>query len=222
MSTVDQRICGLFGIIGGLLLFAGDMLIYYLGDSTDLLLNMGNVSEQRILLSGLTALLASWFYTLGLGQIHFAFSSSKKVLRRIVVLSFGAILVAYGVIHAGFMAIATSAQLAVANDLDLAVTTALARQIDELLRLLIYPLFALCSVVFIIQVWKKKTHYPRWILFFFPLIPFGLKSFFEQFLGGHIWTIVIGGYYNLMLVLFFTASTIALWNKKQTTYNLSS
>ena len=94
MSTVDQRICGLFGIIGGLLLFAGDMLIYYLGDSTDLLLNMGNVSEQRILLSGLTALLAAWFYTLGLGQIHFAFSSSKKDLRRIVVLSFGAILVA--------------------------------------------------------------------------------------------------------------------------------
>lgn len=131
------------------------------------------------------------------------------------------ILIAYGVIHAGFMAIATTSQLAVSNDLDLNSATLLAIRIDELLRLFIYPLFALCSLVFITQVWKKKTRYPRCILFFFPLVPFGLKSFFEQFLGGQIWAIVIGGYYNLMLVLFFTASTVALWNNKQTKNNLN-
>lgn len=80
MSTVDQRICGLLGVLGGLLLFAGDMLIYYLPDSTNLLFNMGNVSERRIVLSGLTALFSAWFYTLGLGQVYFAFSTTKKFL----------------------------------------------------------------------------------------------------------------------------------------------
>ena len=215
MSSVDQRICGLLGILGGFLLFMGDMLIYYLPDSTNLLLNMGIVSEQRIVLSGLTALFSAWCYTLGLGQVYFAFSTTKKIFRRIVVLSFGMILIAYGVIHAGFMAIATTSQLAVSNDLDLNSATLLARRIDELLRLFIYPLFALCSLVFITQVWNKKTRYPRWILFFFPLLSFGLKFFFERWLEGHVWVIVIGGYYNLMLILFFVASTIALWNQKQ-------
>jgi hypothetical protein len=33
-------------------------------------------------------------------------------------------------------------------------------------------------------------------------------------LSGSIWTIVMGGYLNLILVVFFTASTIALWQIK--------
>ena len=33
-------------------------------------------------------------------------------------------------------------------------------------------------------------------------------------LSGNIWIIVCGGYLNHILIIFFTASTIALWNKK--------
>ena len=208
------RAMGILGILGGLVLFSGDLLFYYDPISTDLKLNMGNASDFRIMASGLTALIASWLYLLGLGQVYYAFKPTKAVARNIVVLSFAGILISYGVIHGAYVAIATSAKLAVQNNLDMETTTALASNANNLLRLLIYPIFALLSIVFIAQVWKKKTLYPRWIILFFPLIPFLLQGILAKFLSGSIRIIILGGFLNLILVLFFAASTIALWNVK--------
>ena len=176
---------------------------------------MGNGSDFRVMASGLSALIASWLYLLGLGQVYYAFKPAKAVVRNIVVLSFGGILVSYGVIHGAYVAIATSAKLAVQNNLDMETATALATNTNNLLRLLIYPIFALLSLVFFAQVWKKKTLYPRWMILFFPLIPFLFQSLICKYLSGNIWIIICGGYYNLILVVFFAASAIALWKVKK-------
>lgn len=205
------RAMGISGIIGGLLLFAGDMLFYYDASNTSLLENMGNATDIRIMSSGVTALLASWFYILGLGQVYYAFKETKVIPRNTVLASFAAILISYGVIHAAYIAIATTAKLSVQHQLDLETATALASETNQILRLFIYPVFAILSYVFIIQVWKRKTLYPRWIILFFPLIPFLLQGFFNNILTGHIRIIIVGGYLNLILVVFFLASTIALW-----------
>ena len=206
------RIMGLSGIIGGLILFAGDMLFYYDSDSTNLLLNMGNASDSRILFSGISALLATWFYLFGLGQVYYAFMPTGKIARNIVMVCFAAILSSYGIIHSAYLAIATTAKLAVLNQLDIEIATALASNTNNALRLLIYPIFALLSFVFITQVWKRKTLYPRWIIFFFPLIPFLFKGLISNVLYGSILIVVSGGFLNLIIVVFFMASTIALWN----------
>ena len=206
------RIMGLSGIIGGLILFAGDMLFYYDSASTNLLLNMGNASDSRILFSGISALLATWFYLFGLGQVYYAFMPTGKIARNIVMACFAAILSSYGIIHSAYLAIATTAKLAVQNHLDIEIATALASNTNNSLRLMIYPIFALLSFVFITQVWKRKTLYPRWIIFFFPLIPFLFKGLIGTILSGSIWIVVSGGFLNLIIVVFFMASTIALWN----------
>ncbi len=209
------RATGIFGILGGLILFAGDMLFYYDPNSTDFLQNMSKVSDLRIMISGLTALFATWFYMLGLIQVHFAFKPATTISRNIVIISFASILIAYGVIHGSYTAIATTAKLSLQNSLDIKVATALAIKSNELLRLFVYPSFALLSFVFIFQVWKQKTFYPKWIIMFFPLIPFLFQGLLNKFLTGNIRTIIVGGFLNIILIIFFTASTIALWNKKQ-------
>jgi hypothetical protein len=112
------------------------------------------------------------------------------------------------------VAIATSSKLAIQNNLDLNESVLLASEANNALRLLVYPIFGLLSVLFIYQVWKKNTLYPRWIILFFPLIPFLIQDFICKNLSGNIWIIVCGGYLNHILIIFFTASTIALWNKK--------
>jgi hypothetical protein len=206
---------GVFGILGGLLLFAGDMLFYYDSNSTDFIQNMGNASDFRIKISGLTALFASWFYLIGLGQVYYAFQTSKTIIRQIVLVCFSAILVSYGVIHAAYVAIATSSKLAIQHNLDLEKGIALALETNDLLRLFVYPFFAVLSVVFITQVLKKNTLYPKWMVFFFPLIPFLFQSLIGKVLLGNLKIIILGGYLNLLLVIFFTASTIALWHKKK-------
>ncbi|PHS68319.1 MAG: hypothetical protein COB12_00250 [Flavobacterium sp.] len=214
INLVWSRGLGIAGILGGLILFAGDMLFYYQSGSTDLLMNMATASNERIALSGVSALVASWLYLLGLGQVYYAFKPASVRVRTIVIISFAGILTAYGVVHAEYVAIAVTAKLAIQNQLDITTATELATYINDLLRLFVYPLFAVLSFVFISQVWKRKTLYPRWMLFFFPLLPFLLQGVFVKALSGDAWTIIIGGFLNLILVLFFTASTIALWNKK--------
>ncbi|RLD83051.1 MAG: hypothetical protein DRJ07_07430 [Bacteroidetes bacterium] len=206
------RVMGLTGILGGLLLFTGDMLFYYDSVSTNLKLNMGNASEFRIIANGILALLATWFYLFGLGQVYYAFMPSTKTVRNIVVVSFACILISYGIIHSAYIAIATTAKLAVQNHLDMETATALASNTNNILRLLVYPIFALLSFVFIWQVWKKKTLYPRWIILFFPLVPFLFQGLVKKVLSGSIWIVIVGGYLNLIIVVFFLASTIALWN----------
>jgi hypothetical protein len=208
------RAFGIFGVVGGLTLFAGDLLFYYNPSSIDLKLNMANSSDNRIVLSGIAGLFATWFYVLGLVQIYFAFKPSKPILKNIMIGSFAAILISYGVIHGAYVAIATSAKLALQNNLDIEQTTLLASETNNMMRLFIYPIFALMSYLFISEVWKKRTLYPRWIIIFFPLVTFLFKGAFVNIPNNSLWIIINGGFFNLILVLFFTASTIALWNRK--------
>ena len=206
------RIMGISGLLGGLILFAGDMLFYYDPAGTNLKINMGHAADIRIMLSGITALLATWFYLFGLGQVYYAFKPARSAVRNIVIVCFAGILTAYGIVHAAYVAIAVAAKLAVQNQLDIETATALASSINQTLRLFVYPIFALLSFLFIYQVWQRKTLYPRWMILFFPLIPFLLRGIVGKFLSGSISIVIMGGYLNLILVLFFAASTIALWH----------
>ena len=209
----QSRWLGLAGVLGGLTLFAGDMLLYWAADSTDLKLNMAHAAAWRILASGLTALLAAWLYLAGTGQVYYAFMPATRWVRLTVTTCFAAILVAYGVVHGNYIAIAATAQLAVQHGLDMAAATNLAVRSNEMLRWVVYPVFGLLSVLFVWQVWQRHTRYPRWMLLFFPLLPFLLQGVVSKLLSGQWWVVVMGGYLNLLLVIFFAASTIALWRK---------
>lgn len=207
------RLFGICGIMGGLILFSGDMLFYYDPLNTNLYENMGNASDSRIISSTITALIASWLYVLGSIHVYQAFKQTKPIIKNLVLFCFAAISIAYGVVHGAFVAIATSSKLAVENDLNLNQATLLAVEANNILRSIVYPIFGLLSILFITQVWKRKTLYSRWILLFFPLIPFLLEDVICKNLSGSISIIICGGYLNHILIIFFTASSIALWNK---------
>ena len=208
------RVLGIFGVMGGLTLLSGDMLFYYDSFNSNLYENMGNASDLRIISSAVTALIAAWFYMFGVVHVYQAFKPTKPVIKNTILICFAAITISYGVVHGAFVAIATSSKLAVENNLNLNDSVSLAVEANNILRLIVYPIFGLLSILFITQVWKRKTLYPRWIILFFPLIPFLTQDFICKNISGNIWIIVCGGYLNHILIIFFTASTIALWNKK--------
>ena len=214
MKHIWIRVFGIFGMLGGLTLFAGDMLFYYDPLNTNFLENMSNSSNNRIILSAVSALFATWFYMLGVGQIYYAFKPSSKLMRNIVVISFSAIFITYGVVHGAYIAIATSAKIALENYLNLEETASLAKQANNVLRLFGYPIFAILSYAFVSEVWKKKTLYSRWVILFFPLVPFLFKDLIYSMISGPVDVIIRGGFLNLILVLFYFASTINLWNRK--------
>ena len=207
------RFFGVAGVLGGIVLFIGDMLFYYSPNSTDFLQNMAVTSDARIIASGVCALFASWLYLLGAGQVLFAFEETKPIVKYTVFASFAGIGIAYGIVHAAYVAIATSAKLALVNQLNMQTSIVLAREANNLLRNIIYPIFGLLSIIFIYQVWRKQTRYPRWMVFFFPLLPFLLQGLIVDNLNGVLKVIIAGGYLNIIFALFFLASTISLWKK---------
>jgi hypothetical protein len=217
-SKILLRLLGISGVLGGMLLFVGDMLFYYNGSSADLKLNMANSSDIRIEISGILALFSTWFYLLGALSVYYAFVPVVKWVRKVMMASFVGILVSYGIIHGAYVAIATTAKVALQNNLDIEMATTLASGTNALMRLFIYPIFVVFSIVFIWQVFNKKTLYPRWMLIFFPLTLFIFKGLLKNNLSGGIGVVINGGFFNLILVIFFLTSTIALWNNKINDY----
>ena len=80
---------------------------------------MGNASDLRIIASAVTALLAAWFYMLGVAHVYQAFKPTKPLIKNTILICFAAITISYGVVHGAFVAIATSSKLAIENNLDL-------------------------------------------------------------------------------------------------------
>jgi hypothetical protein len=201
---------GLAGILGSLVLFIGDMLFYFNGEQSNLIVNMAHASSERIILSGLCAMLAAWLYTLAAGQIYYAFQPAGRWIHTTVFLSFTAIMIAYGIVHAAYLAIAVSAKNAVEMGLTPNSLTDLAITSNHVLRYLVYVPFGVFTLSFIPAVWTGKTRFPRWIVFFSPIIPFLLKNFIVGNLTGSLRVIIAGGYLNLILLLFFAGTTTAL------------
>ncbi len=206
------RLYGCVGILGGIILFSGDMLLYYDPERIDFRQNMAYASDFRIIASGVCALFAAWFYAIGTLQVYIAFKPSKPFYRNLIALCFGAIFIAFGIVHAAYTAIAATAKLSLENNLDLNNAVALSVRVNDTLREFVYPIFGLLSIFFIRQVWIRKSLYPRWIIAFFPLLLFLLEGVVTEHLPDNLFVIVKGGYLNLLLIIFFTASTIALWN----------
>jgi len=201
------------GILGSLVLFAGDMLFYYNGNETDLLSNMANVSSGRIIMSGVFALIATWLYVAGSGQIYYAFQPEKASVRWVVFFSFVMIMIAYGIIHGAYVGIATSARNAAELGLPPEELSRLAITTNQALRNIVYIPFGIFTIGFTISVWKKRTYYSRWVLIFSPIILFLLQGVTVGSVEGKMRTIIGGGYLNLILLIFFTSSTIALMHK---------
>ena len=206
---------GISGIMGSLVLFAGDMLFYYNGEETNFVANMASSSPERIIASGICALVAAWLYTLGSGQVYYAFQPAKKWIRLTVFFAFSATMIAYGVVHGAYVAIATSAKNAAEVGMSPGALTGLAIATNGALRYVTYLPFAVFTVLFIPTVWAKNTHYPRWVVLFSPIIPFMLGDLVIGNLEGKLKTIVGGGYLNLILMVFYSSTTVALWLRRR-------
>ncbi len=137
---------------------------------------MGYAFDERITASDICGLVATWFCIIGLPNVNIALEPSNKVTRLMIMVRFERILTALGVVHSAFHAIVTTTKLSIENRFDIYEVVLLSQHINNVLRLLVYPIFGVLSLVFIGVVWKKHTLYPRLIISCFPLLLFLLES----------------------------------------------
>ncbi|BDD06854.1 DUF6796 family protein [Aureibacter tunicatorum] len=209
------RLSGILGIIGSSMLFYGDYLFHYVPGSTDMLYNLTQISDFKIYINAFIAVVATWLYLASVFHIYYSFSPSSPVIRNLITALFSTVFLMYGIEHAAYLSLAISAKISALHNLPLEETTAFAWKIFTGIESMGSFIALFLTLLFLIQVLRKQTLYPRWMIVFFPSILLIFKPSLSGFLTGDVWTVIIGGYYNLIMIVFFTVSTLTLWKVKE-------
>lgn len=210
---MDKRIklTGYIGIVASLLMFAGDMLLYFTTENSanmhdELLPLMGKVSFGRLVAGGLLGPLSAVLYIVGLYHLYLR---TQEPYRRSARVMFAIFVVGYmvdGAYHAFFPAFGiVSAQ---GHPELIEPLTAYAGYLGVLLL----GLLAVGWIIFTVMTLRRRNDYPLWILLFNPLLTMWLNFVWVE-LPAPFQVLIAGGWYNLIHTLFFVASLLSL--KKQ-------
>lgn len=199
-SNFMVRLAG-FGIMGGLLMFFGDMCFYLRPISganfmADPLMN--TVATDRLIIGGVVGPLAGLLYALGSLLFYFAFSDHSRLLARMVTTLFVVMFVVGGAYHSVY----TTYGFIGNGDIYYA-----AERITGLINAMQRVGFVAGlsgSVLFIYMVLKYKTVFPKWIVILTPTFWTLLNGPIAPYIPYPVGAVVIGGWVNLCFILFFT------------------
>lgn len=216
------------GLLGGLLLFIGD-LMFYLGpipEHVDYKVmnivpvpieNMANVEDWRLVTTVICALFSSWLYALGAFALYYLFKQSNKTLAILSAVLFGFVAIGIGIVHVLYFAAGISAKNAymMGADYHTAVSASFLSifTFELLAYIIIVPAFVL-TIIYYFLVLRKQSLLPKWSVLFFPttiiiaqyLVDLLPKSLFK--------IILLGGSINLSMILYFLSLVIMFYRKK--------
>jgi hypothetical protein len=207
-----MRACGAAGILGALLLIAGDLLYQYVpGSAGSVSQKMSKLTSRRLMWAGSLGLPASWLYAAGAAQLYFAFQPAGRLLAGITAAAFGAVMLAYGAAHIAYFAIASGALVAVQSGLDPELGGKPGKRFYDVLVKIIYVPVVIASGLMVYLVATGQSLYPRWMLIFLPLTLYVLKTPIVKLLPRPAAELVRDSYDNQVLLVFFCVSTVLLW-----------
>jgi hypothetical protein len=211
-----RRLAGLAGLFGALLFFCGDMLFYgHFGAGATFHDGMQRVVQQasltRLFTGGLLGPIAAALCIIGFWHVGANVTPRSPLLGRVIFYSLAGMMVVGSAVHALWVprGLATKYEIplrAYAPDL----FVALRRYWEVAYDLAAVPAY-IGAVLLLFAVLFKRSVYPRWTI----LANFGLLSLLEP-LATHVpaplGAIVVGGFTNLSIAVFFLVSVLSTWN----------
>lgn len=209
------KITGYIGLLASLVMFTGDMLLYFttqaFGDfEKELLPSMANVSLARLIAGGILGPLAACLYIVGFYHIYLTVKDSYKIQGKVMLTIFSISIIVGGAFHAFFPAFGiVSAQ-------------GHPEMINFLMQYLQYfagisfILMAIGWLVFIYLTIGKKTLYPRLMIVATPMV-WIWASLLWGYLPQPYLIVIAGGWNNLVLTIFFIVSLAVLHKKHKKT-----
>jgi hypothetical protein len=208
------RLCGIAGILGALIIGIGDLLYNHIpGSMQTLYEKMSSLPQKRLVTSGMLGLIGSWLYLLSVFHIYYAFLSFSVGFAFAVSFSFALVAVAYGVGHASYYAIGSSAKVARDNNLDVESAGKMGEVLFSRIVLITYFPVAVAMLLMLYGIISGRSAYPLWMAIFLPIIPYSLRTPVLKILRGRVHELVRDSYDNFVMLIFFLMSTIVLWIK---------
>jgi hypothetical protein len=210
-----NRLTGLAGVAGALLFFCGDMLFYgHWGPGATfhegMLKVLNEASLLRLFVGGLVGPVAACLCLVGCWHVRRNLIRGSPLFGQIAFLSLAATMIIGSAVHA----------LWVPRGLGIKYSDALATVTPELITALKdYWYFAyqmaevpayLSAILLLILVALGKSRYPRWTM----LANFGVVSLLAPLaerVPSPFGAILVGGFTNLSIALFFLVSVTSTW-----------
>lgn len=201
------------GLLGSLLMFAGDMLLYFTTEENidieqDLLASMGSIPPARFFAGGVVAPFATFVYILGFYHVYLRVDIAHKVWGRWIlgILSLG--IISGGAFHAcfptfGIVAAQGHAQLIYALI-----------EYTSLLGNLAFGCFGLGWLLYTYIVLRKWADFPRWTVLFTPLVTVWLVFLWHS-LPAPFEVIFAGGWFSLMFTIFYIVALLTLRKRER-------
>ncbi|MCD4665317.1 MAG: hypothetical protein K8R68_08595 [Bacteroidales bacterium] len=203
MKLNKLQLFSLSGILGSLLMFTGDMLLYYepvSGLEYDSVTVMSTMPIKRLIAGGLIGPVASVFSLIGGYLFYIVFRSTNKVLAKILFACFAVFFIVAGTYHAMFPNFGFIGRLpeSLQPQQLLFIRTYLKS---------IYTLIFICAtfwtiILFYLVIFKKSL-YPVWMLLFTPTLLLLLSQYVKDYIPYPLGAIIYGGWINLCFMVFF-------------------
>lgn len=189
-----------FGILGGLLMFFGDLCFYLRPISgADFIDNalMNTVPSNRLIIGGVVGPLAGLLYALGSVMYYLAFREHNRLFARMVTSLFVVMFVVGGTYHTIY------ATYGFVGNGDIYNTAGNISALIGALQRLSFVAGLSGSLLFIYMVLKYDTIFPKWIVLFTPTFWTLLIGPIAPFIPYPAGAVIIGGWINICFILFF-------------------
>ena len=218
-SDRARRLAWLCGLAGALLFCVGDMLFYgHFGSGANfaegMIATVMRASTARLFTGGLVGPLAACLCIVGFWHAYLNIRPSHVLLARLVLILFSILMVAGSAVHTLWTAKGLAlkycyGQGAPCSDLLAAIKSYWA---------LVYNLGAIpgylgAGLLFGL-VLLRKTYYPRWTVVANPAVLMVLSPFADR-VPAPLGAILVGGFTNLSIAIFFLVSLLTTWNRRR-------
>ncbi|NQT78756.1 MAG: hypothetical protein HQ565_13675 [Bacteroidetes bacterium] len=209
-----KRLLSLSGILGSLLMFTGDMLLYYdlvSGLDYDSIATMGKMPVERLIAGGLIGPIAAVFSIMGGYLFYLVFRPVNRILARMLFACFAVMFVVAGSYHAVFASYGFIGRLPEPFQVE---------QLSFLRTYLksIYALIFVCGTIWTLLLFYlvifTKTLYPRWMLLFTPTLLLLLSPYLKDYIPYPFGAIIYGGWINLSFMVYFIVCFLHFSRKK--------
>ncbi len=218
-SNQIRRLAGLSGLAGALLFFAGDMLFYgHFGPGANfaegMLATVMRASPERLFAGGLVGPLAAGLCMVGFWHVYLNMRPSNALLSRLIFMLFLALMVAGSAVHTLWTAKGLALKYCYGHGAPCAdLLTAI-----KSYWTLAYDLGAIPgyigAVLLVVFVLLRKTRYPRWTVIANPAV-LSMLSPLAARVPSPLGAILVGGFTNLSIAVFFLTSVSTTWKCRQ-------
>lgn len=216
-----RRLAGLSGIAGALLFFAGDMLFYgHFGPGAKfaegMLATVVRASQERLFAGGLVGPVAACLCIVGFWHVYLNIRPSNSLLGRLLFALFSMLMVAGSAVHTLWTAKGLALKYCYGQGTPCADLLAAMKSYWTLA----YDLGAvpgyIGAVLLLGLVLLRKTYYPRWTVLANPALLMTLSPLADR-VPSPLGAILVGGFTNLSIAVFFLVSVSTTWKCRKDT-----